>query len=227
MRFLVPFRLLPPVACAAAGVLLTVAGIACFPGLLGLQPRATPMEKVTAAPRLSWADLTDADTAVFARNLRAIGCPEGAIQRIVTPHEQEVFVPPPPEVETSVPLSAPALPTTALPPPATPAPYVATAPDVVIVAPVGHAPLPVAFQALPQDARMTNAQRAQLNAMQEQFIADIGGTNQDPASPDYLARWREAQRKCDAAFKAVFGQGDFMRRLMATSRAEQAAKPGS
>lgn len=226
---------MPPVAGAAVGILLAVGMIASFPGLLGLQPREAKAEKASVVPRLSWADLADADTAAFARNLRAIGCPEETIQRIMTRGARAAYTPPPEIAAAAAPV-APVLSSTAVVPAtvqpiATPAPYVTAAPyvapDAVIVAPAGPVPLPVAFQPLPQDARMTNAQRAQLNALQEQFIQDIGGTNQDPNSPYYLNRWREAQRKCDAAFKAVFGQGDFMRRLMATSRAEQAAKPGS
>jgi hypothetical protein len=236
MSFLVPSRFLLSVAGAAVVALLTAAGIACFPGLLGLQPRIASVAQTTVAPRLSWADLSDPNTATFARNLRAIGCPEETIQRIMTRGDRVVPAPSP-EVAAPVAPVAPVLPsvaatTVSAQPLATPAPVVAAAPyaapDAVIVAPAGHVPLPVAFQSLPQDVRMTDAQRAQLNALQEQFIADIGGTNQDPNSPYYLAQWREAQRKCDAALKAIFGEGDFIRREMATARAEQAAaRPGS
>jgi hypothetical protein len=214
------FRFALPATCMLAGMVLGVAGMAAFPASRGAHAPAV-REAAPIAPRLSWKDLADADPGRFAVKLRAFGCPEDTISRILAHAEAAPVVVeavPTPAVATPVPVAMPTVAPT--PAPAAPAAptfaYGAVPPDVVIVAPQGCVPLPVAFQEMPQDARMTVAQRIKLDAIQQEFIAAIGGPNQDPASEEYLNRWRQAQPKCDAAFKAAFGPTAFMRRYMAT-----------
>ncbi|HEY8900645.1 MAG TPA: hypothetical protein VIM61_09555 [Chthoniobacterales bacterium] len=235
MKAAVFLHLVLPGIGLVAGATLAAGGMTYF--------QKDPVAIAPAAPseipppgRLTWRDLADADSARFAANLRAIGCPEDTILRIVTTDEDPSTpaepVPAATPTQAVVPVAMP-VPVAMAPAPPAVAPIAPIAPpppagpDVVIVAPQGHVPLPVAFQELPQDGQMTPEQRAKLTAIQDAFIAAIGGANQDPNSAEYLARWREAQRKSDVAFKTAFGQGEFIRRQMARLRAEQSARPGS
>jgi hypothetical protein len=218
-----------------AGVALAAGGMTYFQKApVAIAPAA--LSEIPPPGRLTWRDLADADSARFAANLRAFGCPEDTILRIVTTDEEpstpaepvpaatptQEVVPAPLPVPVAV-VSAPA----AVAPIAPIAPPPPAGPELVIVAPAGRVPLPVAFQELPQDGQMTPEQRAKLTAIQDAFIAAIGGANQDPNSPEYLARWRQAQPKCDDAFRAAFGQTAFLRRHLSMLQARVSAPPGS
>jgi hypothetical protein len=219
------------------GVLLATVVISRAPGLLGLEDRSKGVEHETAI--LTWKNLERVNTTEFAANLRAIGCPEATIRRIVTlpddaatPAGAPLAAPVPAEAPVLAVAPAPLLPTPvepALPvptPQAVPpsAPVVPRGPDVVIVAPEGSVPLPVAFQPTTWDADLTPEQQAKLNAIQEEFIKAIGGTYHDPTSSHYKDRWREAQRRSDEQFKEAFGIAAFISRQMAMARANQAAR---
>lgn len=100
---------------------------------------------------------------------------------------------------------------------------VSAAESAPIVAPAGNVAIPVAFQPLPSDDEWTEVQRKQSTAVQEQFVRDIGGPDQDPASPEYAGRWRQAQWTADQQFRAMFGVQAFLQRQMARARADAAA----
>jgi len=92
-----------------------------------------------------------------------------------------------------------------------------------IVAPAGDVAIPVAFQPTPEDARMSEVQRSQLDAIQQTFVQNIGGENQDPYSPDYRQLWKKAQRLSDEQFRALFGQQAFNERQIATELANRSS----
>lgn len=91
-----------------------------------------------------------------------------------------------------------------------------------IVAPTGNVAIPVAFQPLPQDAKLTEPQRQRLAAIQDEFVKNIGGSDQEPDSPDYRARWRLAQWTADQQYRALFGVQAFLQRQIARTRADAA-----
>jgi hypothetical protein len=57
----------------------------------------------------------------------------------------------------------------------------------------------------PEDLAFTPEQAARLNKLAEEFVAAVGGSNQDPSDPAYKRRWQEAQWLSDQQFRAFFG----------------------
>lgn len=55
----------------------------------------------------------------------------------------------------------------------------------------------------------TPAQQKAIERVRQQFITDIGGPNQDPNDPAYLARWQKAQSKADDALRGSLGPQDY------------------
>jgi hypothetical protein len=65
---------------------------------------------------------------------------------------------------------------------------------------------PVVYQdAVAAAPRLTAAEQAVIERVQQQFVADIGGLNQNPQDPAYLARWQTAQQQADDALRASLG----------------------
>jgi hypothetical protein len=94
---------------------------------------------------------------------------------------------------------------------------------------IESAPLPLAFFALPPQQQSTapapsqavqaasatstassSPDSAALESIKEKFMQDIGGPNQDPNDPAYLARWKTALEESDARFRATFGREAFI-----------------
>lgn len=222
MKSIALFRYLPPVAILLAGVVLGAMGMRWLGGSANEMRR--DLGTAEPATTTTWSELEDANVATFAQNLRSIGCPEAVIRRIVVGD-------PEPQRASAAPLAvqtAPEVPVSAAPALVPQSPRALAPQDTVIVAPEGRVPLPVAFQPLPQDVRMTAPERALLSAIQDDFIAAIGGPNQIPSSPEYQDRWRKAQRRSDELFKVAFGELAFIQRQMAMlQQAAPARQPGS
>ena len=65
---------------------------------------------------------------------------------------------------------------------------------------------PIAFQKVNMDALGFNAtQKAAIAQVQQQFINDIGGPNQNPNDPAYLPKWQQAQTDADDTLRALLG----------------------
>lgn len=74
---------------------------------------------------------------------------------------------------------------------------------------------PVAFQPVSEGAaELTADQKAAIAQVQQQFVNDIGGPNQDPQDPAYLARWLKAQQNADDALRATLGAQGYMSYLL-------------
>ena len=56
---------------------------------------------------------------------------------------------------------------------------------------------PLVFQNVNADMGLNNSQKAAIQQLQQQFVGDIGGPNQDPNNPAYLANWQTAQNNAD------------------------------
>jgi hypothetical protein len=71
----------------------------------------------------------------------------------------------------------------------------------------GPAPhYPVVYQdAIAAAPQLTAAEQAVIARVQQQFVADIGGLNQNPQDPAYRARWQTAQQQADDALRASLG----------------------
>ncbi len=68
------------------------------------------------------------------------------------------------------------------------------------------------------DLKFTPQQLAQLESLRQEFVNDVGGTNQDPNDPAYLQRWREAQPANDGRFKMLFGWQAFVQQQLSAMR---------
>ena len=73
----------------------------------------------------------------------------------------------------------------------------------------GEAAIPVAFVDLSPELSPGEGQPAEIDFLRQQFVELMGGSDQDPASPEYRRRWDEAQRQIDEEFMAFFGQEAF------------------
>lgn len=65
---------------------------------------------------------------------------------------------------------------------------------------------PVVYQdAVAAAPQLSAAEQAVIARVQQQFVADIGGLNQNPQDPAYRARWQTAQQLADDALRANLG----------------------
>jgi len=70
--------------------------------------------------------------------------------------------------------------------------------------------LPPAMPLVLQDIDLTslglnNDQQQMVAGLRQNFLAEIGGTNQDPDDPAYLAHWQKAQPEADGLLQAMLG----------------------
>ncbi len=70
---------------------------------------------------------------------------------------------------------------------------------------------PLVFQKVNLDALgLTADQKTAIQQVQQQFINDIGGPNQNPDDPAYLANWQTAQSNADDALRNLLGFDGYM-----------------
>jgi len=66
--------------------------------------------------------------------------------------------------------------------------------------------LPVVFQDVDvSEMNLSEAQRKAITSIRQDFLAQIGDTNQNPNDPLYLERWQKAQPQADAQAQAMLG----------------------
>jgi hypothetical protein len=71
-------------------------------------------------------------------------------------------------------------------------------------------------------------QRRLIASLRQDFLQQIGGANQDPNDPAYLARWQKAQPEMDNILKSMIGTSAFQNyQLQAANNAhvEAAGRP--
>lgn len=70
---------------------------------------------------------------------------------------------------------------------------------------------PMAFRKINLDAAgLGESAKAAIAQVQQQFVNDIGGPNQNPSDPAYLARWQSAQVKADETLRGLLGNQAYM-----------------
>jgi hypothetical protein len=73
-------------------------------------------------------------------------------------------------------------------------------------------PLPLIFKPVdPHSLKITPGQQQVLDRLQQNFLDQIGGADQDPNDPQYRQRWEEARPLIDQQLKAQLGQEFFIR----------------
>jgi hypothetical protein len=73
------------------------------------------------------------------------------------------------------------------------------------------APLPLVFQRVdPKSMKIPPDQQKIIDQLQQSFLDQIGGANQDPNDPQYRERWEQARPLIDQELKAQLGQQFFL-----------------
>jgi len=200
-------------------------------------------------PAFCWRQLDAKDYHVYVKNLRAIGCPEPTLRAIVTADVDSVYQNYGRELEQKLSgLENSAWPTQLnsfsseqalkdalqkIPDEEAlkiadllglqPAPVVAASPHGKPVS------VPLAFQSVDLSALNLNEdQRRLIASLRQDFLQQIGGANQDPNDPAYLARWQKAQPEMDNILKSMIGTSAFQNyQLQAANNAhvEAAGRP--
>jgi hypothetical protein len=85
------------------------------------------------------------------------------------------------------------------------------------------------FQNVNADAMgLSDSQKAAIQQLQQQFVKDIGGPNQDPNNPAYLAKWQQAQFQSDTMLEYQVGYNPYMQYWLAqyqSSLSSQGSSP--
>ncbi|HLH52073.1 MAG TPA: hypothetical protein VKY92_00435 [Verrucomicrobiae bacterium] len=160
--------------------------------------------------RFSWRQLESTNYGTYVSNLRAIGCPEQTVRDIISADVHALFelkraqagsssqdaahwtVPEEKKVVAFV-VGDPGL---------------QEAPGVVSrqwATPLVLAPID------PGTVQLDPEQQAALFELRGQFVEQVGGTNQDPADPDYAAKYQNAQAESDRLLRGMIGVNAFMR----------------
>ena len=88
---------------------------------------------------------------------------------------------------------------------------------------------PLVFQNVNADAMgLSDSQKAAIQQLQQQFVKDIGGPNQDPNNPAYLAKWQQAQFQSDTMLEYQVGYNPYMQYWLAqyqSSLSSQGSSP--
>jgi hypothetical protein len=184
-------------------------------------PGATePAGAAPTAKPFNWSELESSDYRAYIANLAAIGCPKQTIRDIIVADVDSLYAPrrqqcarqPAAESKLSALYDEEDSVLTALlgPPPA----------STQIVADTNTPPVrtqrrqgpaqavsePLVFQDVdPSTLQLTDMQKQVISRLRQQFIDQIGGTNQDPNDPAYLARWQKAQHGIDDTLRGTLG----------------------
>jgi hypothetical protein len=182
---------------------------------------ATPAMSAPDPKPFRWSQLESAnDYRVYVANLRAIGCPEKIIWAIVQMDvdgafdfkrrqlhldgsgtgrwsQQEEM-----EIVASLMGDQPAS-ATSVAVAASDSSRGSTSPTLNRGKPPS---MPLVLQPVDESAlNLTEAQKQEIGQLRQQFMDEIGGTNQDPNDPAYLARWQKAQVRVDDTLRGLFG----------------------
>jgi hypothetical protein len=72
------------------------------------------------------------------------------------------------------------------------------------------ASVPLVFQNLDTSSLALDDQQTQaIASLRQRFVDQVGGTNQDPNDPAYLARWQQAQPAADSMLRSVLGNQSY------------------
>jgi hypothetical protein len=198
-----------------------------------------------------WSQLEAKDYHVYVKNLRAIGCPEATLRAIVTADVDVIYSAKHDEFEKELAslqnsswserlasyssqqnlaariqdLPGEEAATIAellglqAPPPQ-------TADDIAAAdsqpAEIASVSVPLILQNIDPAVLNLNSDQSQiLERLRQNFVQSIGGTNQDPNDPAYLARWQKAQPEADDMVRTMFGTAAFQAYQMAALKNAQ------
>ena len=188
-----------------------------------------------------WDQLDATDYHLYVRNLRNIGCPEPTLRAIVSGDVHAAYGEHRHELEqklsqlaagswsmrladnhreTALRMELQALPGAEaskieelLGLATKPAPMDLARDELAEPQPV---PEPLIFQPVdPAKLNLTSEQSRIIDKLRQNFLQEIGGTNQDPNNPAYLERWQKAQPEADAVLRGMLGTSLYQNYQMA------------
>jgi hypothetical protein len=186
-----------------------------------------------------WSQLESSDYRVYVSNLRSIGCPEQTVRDIITADVDTLYAKRREELcalfsDRSIPSDSAARRTDLV----AQLRRLQDEESSVISALLGSAPggqriekdqplaataesvvIPLALRNS-QSVELEPEQKQILQQLRENFIAEIGGPNQDPADPGYLDRWQKAQPESDARVRGALGVRAFLNLQVASGSAD-------
>jgi hypothetical protein len=175
--------------------------------------------------KFQWSLLESPDYRTYIANLKAIGCPQQTIRDIIVADVDSLYAPRRDQLARSAAAESrletlnreEASVLAALLGPAPVSTEVAGNTNAAPVRAQRQSGLEAALSARPPTAplvlqevnpaalNLTSGQQELISRLRQQFIDQIGGTNQDPNDPDYLARWQKAQRQMDDTLRGTLG----------------------
>jgi hypothetical protein len=171
-----------------------------------------------------WSQLESSDYRIYIAKLRAIGCPPQTLRDIISADVDTLYTKKRKELHlddasaAAGPWSRPE--ETALIAKLLgdrPAPQPAPQPQQELA----RAQMPLVFQNLDLDALMLQeGQREGIEELRQMFLAELGGTNQDPNDPAYYERWKKAQSDVDSMLPGMIGGEAFMKMQAASDGPE-------
>ena len=178
------------------------------------EPRVLPASPPAPMGGFEWRQLESSNYPTYVANLRTIRCPEQTVRDIVTADVAGLFARK--RQEMRIPNSTDSgrwsrteeanLVAALLGDPMNRGEQLASSPEENHTA-AGPARLPWVFQTQALAAlRLSDDQKEEIDEMARQFIADIGGTDQDPHDPAYFERWQKAQAKADSLIVGAIGR---------------------
>ena len=184
-----------------------------------------------------WSQFDSSDYHIYVKNLRAIGCPEATVRAIVTADVHSVYQIFANQLEqrisqceigswTSQLASASSEETLKDELQKIPDEEAAKIADllglrpapatVASLTPAATLTAPLVMQKIDLTALNLNARQQQVVAgLQQDFLNQIGSTNQDPNDPGYQARWKKAQAYTDNMLEALLGNNIYTRYQLA------------
>jgi hypothetical protein len=162
-----------------------------------------------------WSRLESSDYRIYIANLRAIGCPAPTLRDIISADVDTLYTKKRKELRLDD--AAPAA-----------GPWSRSEETALIARLLGdqpapqsapqqppqlaRAPMPLVFQNLDLAAlKLQDGQREGIEELRQTFLAELGGTNQDPNDPAYYERWKKAQSDVDSMLPGMIGGEAFMK----------------
>jgi hypothetical protein len=208
------------------GAALSPAATKAQPQPLSLVQSGLPVVRTEAEPApFRWGQLLSKndDYRDFVTNLRAAGCPEPTVEDIVRGDAERAFYVKRAELNVggteSGPWSAQAqIQLVAYLLGQSPAKVMAA--DTAPLSPTARRRQPTPVQTISMPIVMQNIDLAALGLNHDQkqvigevrqdFLEQVGGTNQNPKDPAFMARWQQAQVEADARLQASLGYQVYM-----------------
>lgn len=180
---------------------------------LSISSHLPAVQETSGSIAFSWRQIESADYRTYLANLRSIGCPSQTIADILRADIHDLYkrkrvelglaeqnaIGPWSRVEEEQAIQ------TLL---GSQEQVQTNVPTLGEVAPV----LPMVLRSVdPEVLQLDQGQQTALTELQEEFIRQVGGANQDPADPAYAERWQRAQPANDRLLRGMIGINAYMR----------------